>query len=101
MRGRAARERAARSAHVPPPSLTAPNEGFQGATPLVGGPGGQSPPGLLPNRTQPGHASTRVPLRAGQAAAVPGRPRRVTVVRVKLLMVPCRARKCSSTEASR
>ena len=73
-----------------------PRIGMQGP-PALAGVQGAEPLGLL----APSHASTRVPLRAGQAAATPGRPRNVTRVRVKLLMVPWSARKRSSTAASR
>ncbi len=103
MRGVVRRESAPHdAAHVPPPSHTAPNEWVpRGVAPWWGVQGGNAPLAFFPNRTDAGHTSTRVPLRAGQAAAVPGRPRSVTVVRVKLLIVPCSARKCSSTEASK
>src|SRR6202158_5786020 len=44
---------------------------------------------------------TRVPARAGQAALRPDRPRSTALVRTKELTVACRARKRSSTAASR
>lgn len=49
----------------------------------------------------PGHSSTRAPVRGAKRATAPSRPRRTTVVRTNEFAVACRARKRSSTEASR
>ena len=47
------------------------------------------------------YSRTRIPARAGQAAARPGRPRSTTFVRANELTVACKARKRSSTAASK
>src|SRR4029077_6416790 len=47
------------------------------------------------------HSRTRVPARAGQAAARPDRPRSIAPVRTKELTVACKARKRSSTAANK